>query len=386
MIHDKQLISILFLTADPKDATRLRLGQELRDIRETLKSSKCREKFVLSSRESVRPGDISQAILDLNPDIVHFSGHGLDTGELCCEDSQGNIKPVSPDALSSLFELVQEQVQCVFLNACYSKSQAQSISNHINFIIGISSTITDSAAIAFATGFYKALGAQHSIEKSYKFGCAEIQLQGITDTQLPVLHRKSCNDGKQAIARYELTLNAILDDIDGATLKAIVSRLRSLAGDDSLTLHEYRVGSIILELEGSADGFEIIEHLIASGRLREIEQIPIHTIQLQPNKTQASAPSIVLAELTQPIHTDLLRLLREGEFCISDLCERLNIAQSKLSFQLKTLKKEGLVTARQKGRWIYYSLTPQQHDAIGDYIESIEKDNIFIIPAESSKH
>ena len=87
-------IRILFLAADPTDAARLRLGQELRGIRESLQISKQRERFVLESRESVRPKDITQAIFDVEPQIVHFSGHGMITGELCFEDLTGKVQPV----------------------------------------------------------------------------------------------------------------------------------------------------------------------------------------------------------------------------------------------------------------------------------------------------
>ncbi len=60
--------------------------------------------------------------------------------------------------------------------------------------------------------------------------------------------------------------------------------------------------------------------------------------------------------LSDPIRLDVLRLLRQEELCVCDLCERLEISQSKLSFHLKTLKDAGLVTARQQGRWIYYRI------------------------------
>lgn len=64
-VNSNSLIKVLFLSSDPSDAARLRLGQELRDIREGLHRSKNRDIFVLESRESVRPGDISQAIFDV---------------------------------------------------------------------------------------------------------------------------------------------------------------------------------------------------------------------------------------------------------------------------------------------------------------------------------
>jgi CHAT domain-containing protein len=189
-MNSENSITILFLASDPSDASRLRLGQELRDIQQRLQLGKQREKFVLEQRMSVRPADISQAILDVEPHIVHFSGHGTNTGELCFEDELGKIQPVTPDALAALFALVNEQVNCVVLNACFSETQAKAIAEHIGFVIGMNQAIGDKAAIAFAVGFYTALGANRSIEKAYKFGCVQIQLQGIPEHLTPVLYEK----------------------------------------------------------------------------------------------------------------------------------------------------------------------------------------------------
>jgi hypothetical protein len=183
-------IRILFLAADPTDAVRLRLGQELRDIREKLQLSRHRDSFSLESRESVRAGDISQAIFDVEPQIVHFSGHGTSAGELCFEDSQGKTKPVKPDALANLFKLVASQVSCVVLNACYSETQAKSIAKHIPFVIGMNQAIGDRSAIAFSVGFYRALGAGRSVKDAYEFACVEIQLEGIPEYLTPILLEK----------------------------------------------------------------------------------------------------------------------------------------------------------------------------------------------------
>lgn len=186
-MDNKPQISILFLSADPSEASRLRLGQELRDIREKLQLAKLRDRFTLEARTSLRPGDITQAILDIEPLIVHFSGHGLRNGHLCFENDQGQIHPITPDALESLFELVADQVQCVVLNACFSAKQAEHISRHIPYVIGMTNEIGDQAAIAFATGFYKALGAGRSIESSFKFGLVELKLLNIPEHLTPKL-------------------------------------------------------------------------------------------------------------------------------------------------------------------------------------------------------
>ena len=207
-MDDNANFTILFLGADPSDATRLRLGQELRDIQEKLNLSKYRERFSLSHCMSARSTDISQAILDYNPSIVHFSGHGLCTGELCFENHLGKIQPIEPEVLADLFEIVSDQTKCVLLNSCYSKIQAKAIVKHIPYVIGMNQGIGDKAAIAFATGFYKAIGAGKSINKAFKFGCIEIRLECISEYQTPeLLTREGAtmlkNDPK---VHWELTL------------------------------------------------------------------------------------------------------------------------------------------------------------------------------------
>jgi ArsR family transcriptional regulator len=55
----------------------------------------------------------------------------------------------------------------------------------------------------------------------------------------------------------------------------------------------------------------------------------------------------------------LLEQLRDGEQCVCELTEALEMGQSRLSFHLKTLKDAGVVTDRREGRWVYYALNPE---------------------------
>ncbi|PZO14377.1 MAG: ArsR family transcriptional regulator [Leptolyngbya foveolarum] len=87
-------------------------------------------------------------------------------------------------------------------------------------------------------------------------------------------------------------------------------------------------------------------------------------------KSSDSAYSAGFHALSEPIRIQVIELLQEGEFCVGDMCDRLCIAQSKLSFHLKTLKEAGLVTARQQGRWMYYSLNADRFHALEGYLSS----------------
>ena len=52
----------------------------------------------------------------------------------------------------------------------------------------------------------------------------------------------------------------------------------------------------------------------------------------------------------------LLCQLSQGEMCVSELEEQLNIRQPKLSQQLGVLRNEGVVSTRRQGKNIFYSV------------------------------
>jgi len=195
--------TILFLTADPSDSARLRLGQEIRDVRERLDRSQVRERFALVERHCVRVGDLTQAIFDTNPRVVHFSGHGAGQPGLCFEDDQGHTRLVSTDALENLFALLAESVSCVVLNACLSLPQARAIARHVRYVIGMRDSISDEGAIAFSTGFYKALLSSRPIEASFGFGVVELQLLGIEEAQTPVFVRNLAYEPRHELLEHD---------------------------------------------------------------------------------------------------------------------------------------------------------------------------------------
>jgi hypothetical protein len=187
--------TILFLAANPKNTAPLRLDQELRDIGEGLQRAQKRDQFNLEQRWAVRPRDIQRAMLDLGPNILHFSGHGEGEAGLVFEDEIGNPKLVDGEALAGLFELFADQLNCVVLNGCYTEVQAKAIAQHIPYVIGMNKAIGDKAAITFAVGFYDALGAGRDVEFAFKLGCAAIRLEGISEHLTPVLVKKPVTSG-----------------------------------------------------------------------------------------------------------------------------------------------------------------------------------------------
>lgn len=185
--------TILMLSANPQGMPVLQLGKERREIKRGLERSQYRDRFQLELEEAVRTEDFRRAMLDVQPQIVHFSGHGDGEAGLAFEDATGKVQLVTGEALAGLFELFADQVQCVVLNACYSEAQAKAIARHIPYVIGMNAAIGDRAAIEFAVGFYDALGAGREIEFAHKLGCSAIQLAGIPENLTPVLIKRSAN-------------------------------------------------------------------------------------------------------------------------------------------------------------------------------------------------
>ncbi|MFG6094117.1 NB-ARC domain-containing protein [Leptothoe sp. ISB3NOV94-8A] len=182
---------ILVLAAHPKKSSELRLGEEVREIEEGLKRSLHRDSFNLISRWAVRPKDFRRHLLDINPQIVHFSGHGVHEDGIVLEDELGDIQLVSSKALKSLFKLFSSRgVECVLLNACYSEKQADAISQHIDYVIGMSKDIDDEAAISFSVAFYDALGNGWSYEEAFELGCNSIQMEDWPDFSIPILKKR----------------------------------------------------------------------------------------------------------------------------------------------------------------------------------------------------
>jgi pterin-4a-carbinolamine dehydratase len=186
--------NILFLAANPKETTRLRLQEEERETKEKLRSQGY-GKVPIYSSGATRPRDIQQAMLDSKPQIVHFSGHGIGEEGLVFEDMDGKTKLISSEALADLAKIFAERgLECIVLNACYSKFQAEAIVQHIPYVIGMSQAVGDRAAIEFSSGFYGAIGAGESIEFAYRLGCNAIALAGFSGHLIPILFEKQQSD------------------------------------------------------------------------------------------------------------------------------------------------------------------------------------------------
>lgn len=76
--------------------------------------------------------------------------------------------------------------------------------------------------------------------------------------------------------------------------------------------------------------------------------------------------------LSDQIRMDVVVLLMDGERCVCDLMADLDLAQSRLSWHLKTLSDAGIITGRREGRWNYYSLNADALAEARGILESLK--------------
>ena len=206
------MTKVLFLGANPADATRLALDREVREITQRLRASPYSSTYELVQEWALRLEDIQAALLRHKPQVVHFSGHSYSAGadragsgtprvrdvtdeqagvadrggELMVEDDAGEAVPIPSAALAELVRIVGG-IQCVVLNACHSAAQAEALQTQVRFVLGMERAIPDRAAIAFAGAFYQALGFGESVHRAFELGKNQLRLIGSYDCDVPKL-------------------------------------------------------------------------------------------------------------------------------------------------------------------------------------------------------
>ena len=73
-------------------------------------------------------------------------------------------------------------------------------------------------------------------------------------------------------------------------------------------------------------------------------------------KTAMNTPPDLFKAFADSTRLRILNLLLEGELCVCDLCEDLDVIQPTVSRHLGHLRRAGLVTDRRDGKWMHYSI------------------------------
>jgi len=152
----KDLVKILFMAANPKNTQSLNLNTEYRTLQQEMRQGSKRDNFEWLS--PIFAATLTEMMRGLNqqPNIIHFSGHGLNKG-LVLEDENAYAQVVTNEMLDLLFKDLKGIVNIIVLNCCYSTAQAEFLSKIGCFVLGYNTPVGDKIAQSFAKGFYLGL-------------------------------------------------------------------------------------------------------------------------------------------------------------------------------------------------------------------------------------
>lgn len=176
-------IRILFLSANPWTTGRILVDEEAREIFERIQEGPHRDRFELHKHTATRAIDLQRLLLFHKPHIVHFSGHGSKKHKIILGGAPGRGKTVDQQGLVEVLGLYNHHVRLVVLNACFTKTQARSIADVIDYSVGTGKGIGDKGSVAFAGAFYRALGFGKSIREAFNSARAELVLTKMPRTQ-----------------------------------------------------------------------------------------------------------------------------------------------------------------------------------------------------------
>jgi len=79
---------------------------------------------------------------------------------------------------------------------------------------------------------------------------------------------------------------------------------------------------------------------------------------IKENTTMEAAIKMFKA-LSDDTRLRIYLLLLQGELCVCELVNILNMEQSRISHSVRILKEAGLVVNRREGKWIIYAVNPE---------------------------
>jgi CHAT domain len=190
-------LRILLLTANPLNKPRLDLDSEYRLLRNIMHDNAEAGNCELLVEWAARPVELLNALTKYKPQIVHFAGHGNESG-ICLEDDRGVSQLLSKEQLSLLFNLSLGHLRLVVLNACCSAPQMERLAQTVDYIVGTKAPIADAAAVRFTAHFYQALAVGSTTREAFHKAKGKLVISGDNERaeQYELLIRAGADENK----------------------------------------------------------------------------------------------------------------------------------------------------------------------------------------------
>ncbi len=159
-------IRVLFIAASPEDESPLRLDKEVREIQKRMRETEYRDSVEFDYRLATQTSDLMQALNEVRPHVVHFSGHGSQEA-LIFEDSDGRAKPLYIEDLAQLLRITSDRIRLAIFNSCHSADTARVACDYVPLAIGMNQPVNDTFAQVFAGQLYNSIGFGRSLQEAF---------------------------------------------------------------------------------------------------------------------------------------------------------------------------------------------------------------------------
>lgn len=188
-LRKRKKLSVLYMFANPDpdpDPTKyIRPDAEARSVEEAIRGSKYRDNVVFQIRPAAGLKTLLDGLNDHSPEVVHFSGHSHHDGVFA---DNGSVSAPATEYLT--FELIADALasrdhppQVAVFNSCYSAAGRQKILNSVPIMIGMADSVSDVAAVAFATQFYAALASGNSVRSAFRQGVVAVSAVSLDEKE-----------------------------------------------------------------------------------------------------------------------------------------------------------------------------------------------------------
>ena len=107
----------------------------MREVANKIRAGRKGDSFEIDYEFAVTPSSLQKALLEHEPDILHFSGHGAKGKGLMLEDDSGRKVILDKRAFTRLLKVIGDKIRMVVLNACYTNEQGQSLKEIVDYTI-----------------------------------------------------------------------------------------------------------------------------------------------------------------------------------------------------------------------------------------------------------
>jgi hypothetical protein len=186
-LKKRKHLDVLYLTANPN--IDLRVEAEVNQVQQEVRGSKLRDNIDVHYRPAANLDSLIQGLNDHTPAIIHFSGHGNESGVGTddAKSARSAGKLVSFELLAKAIAATDTPPQVIVLNSCKSAGAKKSFFPPAKAIIAMGDSIGDLAATAFAAKFYAAIAAGQSLKSAFAQGKVAVEAVSIDEADTPEL-------------------------------------------------------------------------------------------------------------------------------------------------------------------------------------------------------